>query len=265
MSERLKTILKIALTAGFLAVCIFLPSVFAPEGAGTELNSHGISNVDVTSPSDFSQRAELFMKYWAWESDDNKYSLDYSKVSKNGISLCVERRDLLLSQLDFDIEASVFEASAMEWYYTLSDGAGNGMNLVDYYYQWEGDWRNWLVITMDIDTQDIYRAYFSTVCLRNFDRYAFSWDTVIYNGDSSMELAGKTVFADLLSEVFGECMEMELAEKQIYDSDEDENRIYVFLDKNGMAHTYGIRGHFYNHPELEAILIDYTILCQSDA
>lgn len=265
MSNKLKTILKAGSAAVFLLVCIFLPRAFLPEEALPYNVYDPGGSENVVSPVDFSRRAELFSELWTWEGKENKYALEVSKVDQSSLSLCMERRDLFLERLDFDQGASVFSAPVGERYYILSDGKGNGMNLIDYFYQWIGDWRNWLVITMDIDTQDIYYIYFSTECLKNFDQYLYLSEMVKYSLNNSVVEASIPLMADNLAETFGECTQMELLDWQENDSQSIENRVYNYVDSGGRPYSYRISGSFNFSPEFEVMLIDYKIRCQSDA
>lgn len=259
MSEKLKTPLKIGAAAAFLLICIFLPRAFLPHS--------GSGSVEITSPSEFSQRAELFTKFWEWNSKDNKHDLGYSEVNEADLAECESLRDALLSNLDIDKEMSVFSVPGTKTLYTLSDGAGNGMNLIDYYYKWDGDWSSWLTITMDIETRDVYRIYFSTNCIKNFDRY-YDLDlgiTEITTFGNEVNYSAEPQLAGVIAEIFGQCTQLKLMDKQVLDTGEMEDRVYTFVGSDHQKYTYSIKGNTYFHPEVGAILIDYKLLCKVDA
>ena len=55
-------------------------------------------------------------------------------------------------------------------FYTLSDG-GDTIRIMEYYYEWTGDWHNWFTMHIDLDAGLIYYLYYSAAVQSNGGLY----------------------------------------------------------------------------------------------
>ena len=50
-------------------------------------------------------------------------------------------------------------------FYTISEGV-NSIRVLEYYREWTGDWSNWFMAMLDIDSLDLLYCYYSASCVR---------------------------------------------------------------------------------------------------
>jgi hypothetical protein len=115
-------------------------------------------------------------------SDRRQCWLDYYVRKAGGTGDSLLDMSAAQTQQLLDIGASVRELVAVDQgeMYVEAEGtqclevysSAGTIRVWHYYIQWRGDWRNWLDLYMDADTQEIYYLYVSSGCENRQEDYA---------------------------------------------------------------------------------------------
>lgn len=215
-----------------IVICAVAPAFFIPS----------IEPEPTPQPTfDVNYRADIYARSDAGELA--KVTLESSEVDATKEQACREVMDTILSNLVADSNMGETLISSGTNLYSLTDELGRSINVMEYYREWKGDWKNWFIIQMDLDTGEIYHAYISSMCLQNFAQYTdvisiyrdYIWESWAFlNGMQfkSLEIIDQTHFEFTVSKSEEQT---ELQHKFDYNeviragSDSDQLRYYVLL------------------------------------
>ncbi len=112
------------------------------------------------------ERRRCWLDFYAKAPDSGSYSTDLEA----GLARQMQNKvTQILNWATIDQGQEVEEARGET---CISVWSGNKRTRVWHYYrQWRGDWRNWMEIYIDADTQEIYYLYISSGCERNQSLY----------------------------------------------------------------------------------------------
>lgn len=148
------------ITLVVLIICAVLPAFFIPK-----------DDVSPTAEPDFdvNYRADIYSRGAAEEL--SRTELDSSEVDAGKQQSCREVMDTVISNFVADRSSAETLTATGTNLYSLTDEYGRSINVMEYYRDWTGDWKNWFIMQMDLDTGEIYHVYMSGMCQRNFEDY----------------------------------------------------------------------------------------------
>ena len=153
--------LPFAATALLLAVCLTLPLLF--------LNGEGEPGSTTERALTLGRRAEIYARFAADEGL-NMERLDEAEVGNDEYISCINTANAIIDTLVMDEGETRLENPFGTNFYTLTEG-GDSIRIMEYYYEWTGDWHNWFTMHIDLDTREIYYLYYSASVQRNGESY----------------------------------------------------------------------------------------------
>lgn len=231
----LRTLVGTLLTVIILAACAFVPLRF--------LNSE-----TPNSPGNFDEAAELTA---AQRLDYYNYfksgTVEYEKVEIEALETTYSKEELDALEEDlyntFEL-LNVDDSENPDWksdnvvYYIVAER----LRLLELYYEFDGDWKNWITFTVDPDTHIIYYAYASSACLQNKN---------LYYGDDA-PTGDPVVFATAYAELMG----LELEGVSSYS--ESEGSVTAVFTDDEWRYSYAI-----DYKDHVAALIDIRLTLES--
>lgn len=235
--------------AGFLLLCAMLPLAFSgeeqpPDGPGNTDMSQPTPAVPTYTPIELDERAGLFDAYFNGDAGSIiKTELKAGDIEPaQTAAKCQDALEHLIAALSIDkAEENYVNASGINYYALVDNRSGASIRVAEGFRDWNGDWKNWLRICIDMDTMDIYYVYLSSNCLCNFDRYAY-------------------IGADTIARAFGESLGFELEgyNEDGPTADGKESLEVVYYDGGGYR-AYRLHGSTYYEPSASSQLVDYTM------
>lgn len=184
MSWRMKNILGLVLVAVVLVIAGWLPTRFLGEtNAGTAAvrppTTAEPEATEAPAPLDREltreEKAELFQLYKR-DLDMNVslgggygYRLSDETGRPEETFKMIDNKIAMLSE-GFVFDDSVSDAgdySTGTEFFTLTSEQGGSITVCRYFLSWQGDWKNWFTVFIDVDTGEIYHFYVSS----GMDRY----------------------------------------------------------------------------------------------
>ncbi len=157
---KLKSALPWCATGLLLILCLMLPLLFTGGGDGPEPTTERALTL--------ARRAEIYSLFAA---DDLSFTrLDEDEVDNGEYVECIRTANLAMGALVMDSGETRDENPFGTNFYTLSDG-GDTIRIMEYYYEWTGDWHNWFTMHIDLDTGLIYYLYYSAAVQSNGGLY----------------------------------------------------------------------------------------------
>ena len=157
---KLKSALPWCATGLLLILCLMLPLLFTGGGDGPEPTTERALTL--------ARRAEIYSLFAA---DDLSFTrLDEDEVDNGEYVECIRTANLAMDALVMDSGETRDENPFGTNFYTLSDG-GDTIRIMEYYYEWTGDWHNWFTMHIDLDTGLIYYLYYSAAVQSNGGLY----------------------------------------------------------------------------------------------
>jgi len=242
-----------AAAAGFLLLCALLPLAFSgeeqpPEGPGATEMSQPVPSLPAYAPAELDDRARLFDAYWNGGGvgivKTDFTAEDIISGSADGgqsISSCQDFIHRLMDDFNIDQSMDRVQASGIN-YFSIADSSGTSIRVAEGYREWYGDWKNWLRIFVDIDTQDVYFIYLSSICRSNFELYPY-------------------IDAVTMVQTFGDRLGYELmgfVDDEKYAEEGKENWAVVYRDGD-TCRAYRLHGSTYYDPAASSQLVDYTM------
>ena len=131
-------------------------------------------------------------------------------------------------------------ASTGAYFYAISDGV-NSIRILEYYREWTGDWSNWFIAVLDVDSLDLLYCYYSASCVQNLGNYS---DGQIY------EIGG------LIGSI-GTALDMD--EYEVWDAVEDSVPFELKLKNSvsGETRDYSVQIHAYE--DAASLLLDIKL------
>lgn len=160
---RLQKTLPYIVTGLFLVICAMLPALF--------LNTGQPEPTITAAPFDVNYRATMYKR--ADASELTPQPMSETQIESYSEAL-VSRRMIIdeMLKLASDSGSSETLRSVGTNYWSVTDETGRSIHYMEYYREWVSDWSNWFRIQLDLDTELPYHWYFSSRCVRNFDRYS---------------------------------------------------------------------------------------------
>ncbi len=239
-----------AAAAGFLLLCALLPLAFSgeekpPDEPGNTVMSQPTPAVPTYIPTELNDRIRLFDTYF----DGDAGSIIKTELKAGEIepaqttANCQDVLEKLIAVLTIDqAEENNVNVSGINYYTLVDSRTGASIRVAEGFRDWYGDWKNWLRICIDMDTQDVYYVYLSSNCLYNFDRYNYIID------------------ANEIARGFGESMGWELTGSNDAGPTEDGKESLDVVYYNGGGYlAYRLHGSTYFEPSASSQLVDYTM------
>lgn len=220
--------LPYAVTALLLVVCLLLPLLFRSE----------VEILPSATPAADS-RARIYLSYASEELE--RHSLDSGEVETEALVACQQAINAVSTALIMDSGEVRAESSTGTNYYTVTDG-DETIRVMEYYRGWTGDWSNWFIIQIDLDTREIYHCYYSAICMSNYSAYSGVVETRL--GSALTQLPGELGFTACETEQTG---------AENWD---------VLLDRDGERVTYDCRSHLYED-SAPSLLLDLELTINS--
>lgn len=112
------------------------------------------------------ERRKCWLDFYAKTSESGSYSTDLEAELARQMQ---DKTTQILRWAAIDQGQEVEEARGESCISVWSEGKRT--RVWHYYRQWRGDWRNWIEMYIDVDTQEIYYLYISSGCERNKSLY----------------------------------------------------------------------------------------------
>ena len=182
---KLKSALPWCATGLLLILCLMLPLLFTGGGDGPEPTTERALTL--------ARRAEIYSLFAA---DDLSFTrLDEDEVDNGEYVECIRTANLAMGALVMDSGETRDENPFGTNFYTLSDG-GDTIRIMEYYYEWTGDWHNWFTMHIDLDTGLVYYLYYSANVQQNGGLY-------IGRAEEHLDAAGEELISGLGYEPLG--------------------------------------------------------------
>lgn len=147
-----------------MLACALLPLLFMPRSQAP-LPYGEAEQLGTTR----SQRAELFTRYFT-DGELERRGFEPTMDEREGVIACRALANSVLTGLCADSTLPE-PADAQISYFSVADGEAQ-IRVMEFNQRWTGDWSNWFSIHIDLDTQEVYRAYISEQCLKNVEDYS---------------------------------------------------------------------------------------------
>ena len=178
--------LPFAATALLFIVCLALPLLF--------LNGEGEPGPKTERALTLGRRAEIYARFAADEGL-NMERLDEAEVGNDEYISCINTANAIIDTLVMDEGETRLENPFGTNFYTLTDG-GDSIRIMEYYYEWTGDWHNWFTMHIDLDTGLVYYLYYSANVQQNGGLY-------IGRAEEHLDAAGEELISALGYEPLG--------------------------------------------------------------
>lgn len=177
MSPAVKNTLKLLLTAVFIITCGIIPSfinspiIDSPNSPGPnndpDYAEPTVANTDLLT--DYSDKVMMYLNYG--NQTEYKRKLTEEDIGESNLEKCSKLQHYLYENLFVDQDPEITTNYLGSDIFSIGDGSGNYIRVVEYFWGGSGDWRNWIDVVVDADTQDIYYLYISCQNLINFSKY----------------------------------------------------------------------------------------------
>lgn len=97
--------------------------------------------------------------------------LDPEAVDKETVDACMERVEQIWERVNLDKASEPTVDTEGINYFSAADEQGHAIRYLEFYVGWNGDWKNWFRVRVDLDTCEVYWLYVSSLCQQNHDRY----------------------------------------------------------------------------------------------
>ncbi|MDO4750386.1 MAG: hypothetical protein Q4A39_06070 [Eubacteriales bacterium] len=145
------------MTAAVLIICAAVPMAFITETG---------DNPPAESPDVELTHYELWSAYWSAYREGLSLADPIENPDKFDVNACQILTHELRLKLAPDMSPGTVTGEGEE--FLCVDGR---LKLYHCWNEWTGDWRNWLDIFIDLDTQEVLYFYLSSSCIANIDRY----------------------------------------------------------------------------------------------
>ena len=228
------TFAAMALTALVFAVCLIVPALMLDGG-----EEPGATTQAPTPASDLSA-AERASLYERCESGELERTHLVGELDSGVTMAAMKRIGALENALVCDRGAVQSVASTGAYFYAISDGV-NSIRILEYYREWTGDWSNWFIAVLDVDSLDLLYCYYSASCVQNLGNYS---DGRIY------EIGG------LIGSI-GTALDMD--EYEVWDAVEDSVPFELKLKNSvsGETRDYSVQIHAYE--DAASLLLDIKL------
>lgn len=159
-----------ALTALVFAVCLIVPALMLDGG-----EEPGATTQAPTPASDMSA-AERASLYERCESGELERTHLVGELDSGVTMAAMKRIGALENAIVCDRGAVQSVASTGAYFYAISDGV-NSIRILEYYREWTGDWSNWFIAVLDVDSLDLLYCYYSASCVQNLGNYTTAKST----------------------------------------------------------------------------------------
>ena len=156
------------MAAMVFAVCLLVPALMLRDSGQPEPTDDMAATEQPSESLSLEQRAELYSRYV--DGELSKTALDSSALGNSALMNAMRLAGRLESAIVFDRGAERSVSSRGANLYRVSDGT-HSIRFLEYVREWDGDWSNWLVIVVDVDTFDLYYCYYSAACEQNLSSY----------------------------------------------------------------------------------------------
>lgn len=170
--------------------CLLLVTALIPRKYFQDTSSLGMNhsqNPEENIQMTHSRRAELFtlyndyLRYSDMGPERMRFSMQVQEMdSEDDLADALgedkanrfsEILETFFEMFVYDRQTHSVQSQGMELV-TLIDRDGASMEVVRIYYEWHGDWRNWMEFIIDADTEEIYYLCISSGCEENGEEYA---------------------------------------------------------------------------------------------
>lgn len=234
MKKSSGTFAAMALTALVFAVCLIVPALMLDGG-----EEPGATTPAPTPASDLSA-AERASLYERCESGELERTHLVGELDSGVTMAAMKRIGALENALVCDRGAVQSVASTGAYFYAISDGV-NSIRILEYYREWTGDWSNWFIAVLDVDSLDLLYCYYSASYVQNLGNYS---DGQIY------EIGG------LIGSI-GTALDMD--EYEVWDAVEDSVPFELKLKNSvsGETRDYSVQIHAYE--DAASLLLDIKL------
>ncbi len=232
------------ITLVVLIICAVLPAFFMP---GNEVYPTPAPDFDVD------YRANMYSRGVAGELE--RTELDSSAVDAGKQQACREVMDTVISGLVADTSYAETLVSTGTNLFSLTDEYGHSINVMEYYREWAGDWKNWFIIQMDLDTGEIYHVYTSSSCERNHENYYGAIVNAYRN--AIWQAWGAYIGMDLKSLDIIDEKQYELVYSR--SKDQKENRL-VYTDEDEQVETWNAVNNMVTSATSDSDQLRYNLL-----
>jgi hypothetical protein len=155
----------LALSALVFALCLIVPALML---GGREEGPDAAATPDGTAGLSAAERAALYERY---ESGELERTMLAEELDSAVTMAAMKRMGALESAIVCDRGAVRSVASTGAYFYKVTDGSST-IRFLEYYREWTGDWTNWFVAVLDIDSLDLLYCYYSANCVQNLGNYS---------------------------------------------------------------------------------------------
>ena len=226
------------MAAMVFAVCLLVPALMLRDSGQPEPTDDMTATEQPSESLSLEQRAELYSRYV--DGELSKTALDSSALGNSALMNAMRLAGRLESAIVFDRGAERSVSSRGASLYRVSDGT-HSIRFLEYFREWDGDWSNWLVIVVDVDTLDLYYCYYSAACEQNLSSYLMN---------DNMEVG--ELFRDIGSSIG-------MDEFSVFDSIEDSVPFTLDFTNSvsGEVRSYETRLHVYE--DAASLLVDIRL------
>lgn len=154
----------LALTALVFAVCLIVPALMLDGGQEPGETPPPVAVSDLSA----AERASLYERC---ESGELERTQLVDELDSDLMMASMKRMGALENALVCDRGAVQSVASTGAYFYTISDGT-DSIRILEYYREWTGDWTNWFIAVLDVDSLDLLYCYYSASCVQNLNSYS---------------------------------------------------------------------------------------------
>ena len=243
MKKSSGTFAAMALTALVFTVCLIVPALMLDGG-----EEPGATTQAPTPASDLSA-AERASLYERCESGELERTHLVGELDSGVTMAAMKRIGALENAIVCDRGAVQSVASTGAYFYAISDGV-NSIRILEYYREWTGDWSNWFIAVLDVDSLDLLYCYYSASCVQNLvhiQRRAYGADEPADLVDSAAAVVAEVLHA------------LDMDEYEVWDAVEDSVPFELKLKNSvsGETRDYSVQIHAYE--DAASLLLDIKL------
>ena len=232
---------KPGLYAGILTLLVFAVCLTVPALMLRGRTQEPAAQEESPSPTEVLSLAERVQLYTLYDEGQlSRRALDAEEIDGDILVAAIRRANAVENVLVADHGAQRSLSTTGTNFYTVSEG-GKTIRILEYYREWTGDWSNWFIAVLDVDSLDLLYCYYSASCVQNLGNYS---DGRIY------EIGG------LIGSI-GTALDMD--EYEVWDAVEDSVPFELKLKNSvsGETRDYSVQIHAYE--DAASLLLDIKL------
>lgn len=230
-----RTLFPVLMTLAVLIVCACVPAFFVRDEEEPPVS---------TAPAPLTADGKASLYSLGASGGTERLSIEDEDVSDRAAANR-ETIDSAMKALRLDASETENIVSVGTNYYAYADEQSRTINVMEFYREWTGDWKNWFIIQLDLDTGMMYHAYLSGICRRNVAGYLSDYGWGSADSDETAEKISQMM-----------CSVLGLEEISVTPSDSSH---YVLLCRDGGGElTYDLHLSVY-HDAAPSLLVDIEL------